>query len=391
MSAMVIRKTKSMKTLTYFSSPRQILMIFLVLGPVLLRAQTTYIRTVVHVLYTNAGENLSDVEVMDIINEANKGYSKQQAEKFTRTPDIFGNDWANTNIQLCLATVDPDGNSTSGITHTSIADPLMPVQNPVDIEHPVWDPTEYLNIYLALVFYEPGFPDFVLGGWASSPTNPQMGATFNYVTIATNSVPFIPELLCHETGHVFGLDHLSDDTHADTPKGQENISPMVGYSTSCSSALQSQNTTNLGADGDHWGGVDAPDMVENFMGLTFCCQFMFTAEQATTMQNYINTHLSSWKMTNCETTNGSAENLRALEQISVFPNPAYDKFIIQMSLEEQSFQLAIIDCFGSIKYQQSGIKNQSEIDISNLASGVYIIQIRSTEGIVMQTTRLIKV
>jgi len=221
--------------------------------------QVTYIRTVVHVLYTSSANDISDITVQNYINEVNKGFSKQLTPSFTRPSSIFDTLWANTNIQLCLATQTPDGMATNGITHDLISYPFGDTQNP---DAPIWDANTYFNVYLTPVYPQPGFPSFVLGGWASTPTSPQMGSTFNYAVVATNSIPLIPQLLTHEIGHVFGLNHLNSDLISDTPSGVENISPATGYSNVCSTSLQNSNTTTLNQDGLHWGGVDPPDMVE---------------------------------------------------------------------------------------------------------------------------------
>ena len=261
--------------------------------------QTTYIKTVVHVLYTNSANNISDATVKNYINEVNKGFAKQLSPTFTRATTIFDTLWANTDIQLCLATLDPNGLPTNGITHTPIASPSMDSDNPTS---PIWNANAYLNIYFSPVYAEPGFPSFVIGGWASTPTNPQPGSTFNYALVASNSIPFIPQLFTHEIGHIFGMEHLNADVIDDTPSGIESVTPAKGYSKTCNSALQSANTTSLAQDGMHWGGVNPPDMVENFMGLSFCCSYMFTNGQKKAMQTYIQNHLSGWMTTVCSST-----------------------------------------------------------------------------------------
>lgn len=341
-------------------------------------SQTTYIRTVVHVMYENISQDLSDAAVLNYINEVNKGYSKQASAKFIRTPDIFGSDWANTNIQLCLATSNPNGGTTNGITHTLINDKFITSQSPGAPDNPVWDPTNYLNIYLVPVYSEPGFPSFVIGGWASTPTEPQMGAAFDYVVVSTNSIPFIPELIAHEVGHYFGLKHVGDDILADTPKGMENILPSSGYSPSCNSGLQSINTTDLSQDGSHWGGVDPPDMVENFMGLSFSCQFMFTTMQKNAMQSYISTHHASKIITNCGSITGINE-LNFANQVQFFPNPNNGIVYIHFDNLNSKIKIKIVDVLGNIVIDFSDVYNDSSIDITKLQNGIYFIKVLGIE------------
>lgn len=336
-------------------------------------SQTTYIRTVVHAMYENVSQDIADAVVLNYINEVNKGYLKQMTAKFTRTPDIFGPDWSNTDIQLCIATTDPNGNPTTGITHTLIADKFMPSQNPSSPANPVWNPTQYLNIYLVPVYPEIGFPSFILGGWASTPTEPQMGASFDYVVVSTNGIIFIPELIAHEVGHYFGLQHVSDDNLADTPRGMENINPFTGYATSCSLGLQNQNSTTLAQDGNHWG-VDPPDMVENFMGLSFCCQFMFTNMQKSLMHSYISTHHSSKIASNCITTTGLNKNIKNMS-ISIAPNPSNGQVIVHYGESHLILNITIQDAIGNTIYEQNKVNSGTAIDLTQYPNGLYFVRL----------------
>lgn len=343
--------------------------------------QTTYIRTVVHVLYTDAASNIADATVLNYIDEVNKGYTKQMAAKFLRSPDIFGADWADTEIRFCLATTDPFGAATNGITHTLISNKFIPMQNPTSPENPVCNPTNYLNIYLVPVYPEPGFPDFILGGWASTPTDPRPGSTFDYVVVATNSIPTIPELIVHESGHYLGLDHVSDDALADTPAGLENISPLPGsgYSTSCTSSLQSQNTSTLAEDGTHWGGIDPPDMVENFMGLSMCCMFMFTNDQSTTMNNYITAHHSGKVMAACGSTSANEIESELSGPFHVAPNPTSGIVSILRKNETEKCTIELKDIYGKTVLTLSLNAYENTLDLSHLPNGIYLMGIAQGE------------
>ena len=69
------------------------------------------IPTVVHVIYANNTQNISDAQVFSQMTVLN--------EDFRRTNADANNTWsqgADTEIQFCLASVDPNGNSTNGIT-----------------------------------------------------------------------------------------------------------------------------------------------------------------------------------------------------------------------------------------------------------------------------------
>jgi hypothetical protein len=338
--------------------------------------QTTYIRTVVHVLYTGSVNDVTDETVSNYIAEVNKGLAKQLTPTFFRSTPIFDTLWANTEIQICLATLDPNVITTNGITHTIISNPMQTSNTPIA---PIWDATTYFNIYLTPVYPEPGFPSFILGGWASTPTNPQPGSIYNYALVATNSISFIPQFLSHEIGHVFGLDHVSQDLINDTPDGMESILPSTGYSTTCSPDLQNANTSTLTQDGMHWGGVDPPNMVENFMGLSFCCSYMFTKGQKSEMQSYIHTYLPNWITTNCEMSSLS-DKPSDLNNISIFPNPATD--VIRFG-GATIISVSILDMAGKqIMMVEQVINN--EILVDKLANGIYQVVISTEMGIQSQ-------
>lgn len=343
------------------------------------KSQTIYIRTVVHVLYTSQANNVSNTTVQNYITSINKAFAKQATPTFQRNTTIFDTIWTNTRIQLCLATTDPNNNPTNGITHTSISSPEIPGSNP---SGPVWSAGNYFNIYLAPVYPEPGFPNFILGGWASKPTNIVPGAQCHYAAVATNATPpTIYETLAHEIGHVFGLDHLSDDNLSDTPLATENITPNTGYHTTCTSTLQNQNTSSLSQDGMHWGGVDPPDMVENFMNLSMCCAYMFTHQQGALMRQYISTHHGGWVIPSCSaTTHLDHYTGSRISQINVFPNPANSKITVQLDPSFINKTIRITTIAGT-EVKTIVIKGtETTIDVDQLSDGMYIIQIDKEQG-----------
>ena len=73
------------------------------------------IPVVVHVLYRNSTENISVAQIqsqLDVLNE-----------DFRRTNPDADNTWsqaADSEIQFCLTTIDPNGNTTTGITRKQV-------------------------------------------------------------------------------------------------------------------------------------------------------------------------------------------------------------------------------------------------------------------------------
>ncbi len=76
------------------------------------------IPVVVHVIYENEQENLSDAVIKSQIDVLNEDFGRTNADT-TETRAVFDTIAGKAKFQFYLATVDPQGNSTNGITRTS--------------------------------------------------------------------------------------------------------------------------------------------------------------------------------------------------------------------------------------------------------------------------------
>lgn len=81
--------------------------------------QTIFIPVVVHVLFNAsvADDNISDAQICSQIDVLNEDYGRRNGDR-GNTPADFQSLSANTRIQFYLATRDPNGNPTNGITRT---------------------------------------------------------------------------------------------------------------------------------------------------------------------------------------------------------------------------------------------------------------------------------
>ena len=70
---------------------------------------------VVHVVYNTASENVSDAIVQTAIAQMNADYQAMNSD-YDNVRAVFAGSRANAMIDFCLASMDPDGNPTSGIT-----------------------------------------------------------------------------------------------------------------------------------------------------------------------------------------------------------------------------------------------------------------------------------
>ncbi|MDG2449384.1 MAG: hypothetical protein P8M34_07090, partial [Saprospiraceae bacterium] len=86
---------------------------------------TIIIPVVIHIVHRNShtnigsGINISNAQIEDQLRILNEDYSKTNPEVSNPPRTIFSNYWGNPDLQFCLATTDPNGNPTTGITRTA--------------------------------------------------------------------------------------------------------------------------------------------------------------------------------------------------------------------------------------------------------------------------------
>lgn len=76
---------------------------------------------------------------------------------------------------------------------------------------------------------------------------------------------------------------------------------------------------------------------------------------------------------------------------SIYPNPANDKLYVRVPVSTgNAFQIRITDAFGRLCFSGSQTSLQNEIDISNLAAGIYLLQAIDEKTQVPVTKKFIK-
>ncbi|OUR98104.1 hypothetical protein A9Q86_13670 [Flavobacteriales bacterium 33_180_T64] len=211
------------------------------------------IPVVVHVLYRNSTENISLAQIqsqLDVLNE-----------DFRRTNPDADNTWsqaADSEIEFCLVTVDPNGNATTGITRKSTTrqdwgandDAKRSSSGGID----PWDTTQYLNMWVVpkMTTVSQGQTINLLG-YAQFPGG--NAATDGVIMIynafgrtGAVSAPFDGgRTTTHEIGHFFNLRHIWGDANcgndfvSDTPTHQTSNGGCPIGQVSCSSTDMPQN------------------------------------------------------------------------------------------------------------------------------------------------------
>lgn len=182
---------------------------------------------VVHILYKDESQNISDAQVQSQINVLNQDFRKLNSNFLTTTPEEFQPFGADVEIEFELADFDPNGNTTNGIVRQSISS-SFDVGDNYYTASTAWDTNQYLNIWVG----ELGGGELGFAWGPSFKDEPFDGVVISYLffgTTGTATFPFnLGRTATHEVGHYFNVAHLwgasndptncvIDDGIADTP------------------------------------------------------------------------------------------------------------------------------------------------------------------------------
>ena len=279
---------------------------------------------VFHVVYNTDGQNLSDEVIQSQLDALNEDFRRLN-ENASNTREIFLPYAGDPEIEFYLAAEDPDGNPTSGITHTYTSRSGFPYIDFADLFTgnitldevkssstggvDAWDTSRYMNVWICNV--EESFLGQVLGfayppidvqdaldsldydtvpDWSSfegALTNQSLqGIVLHYPVVGPNNPQEdddgitgneLGKTLVHETGHYLGLRHIWGDALFDS-----GCSVDDGISDTPNQEAASNFVCNFSQDSctDNF-----PDMVENYMDYSNdACMNMFTNIQIDVMR-----------------------------------------------------------------------------------------------------------
>lgn len=225
------------------------------------------IPVVVHVVYNADVENISEEQIFSQIQILNEDFRRLNNDADDVWPQA-----ADTEFEFCLASRDPDGYYTTGITRTFTDQTSFSFNNAVKFSaqggKDAWPTDSYLNIWVCNLDGLLGYAQFP-GGNAATDGVVCLYSAFGNVGTATS--PFdLGRTATHEVGHWLNLRHIwgdggcpFDDFVADTP-----ISDAANY----------------GCDIGHIS-CTTEDMVQNYMDYSDdACMNLFTQGQTDRMR-----------------------------------------------------------------------------------------------------------
>lgn len=232
------------------------------------------IPVVVHVVYNTAAQNISDAQIMSQINILNADFRKLNAD-VSQTPSVFTSVVADPEIQFCLATVDPNGNATTGIVRKSTTVTSFSTNDNVKYSSTggsnAWPASSYLNLWVCnLGSGLLGYAQFPGGAAATD------GVVCTYTAFGNTGTATAPfnkgRTATHEIGHWLNLRHIWGDATC----GSDLVSDTPTH-----------NAANYGCPTyPHYSTCTGTpvEMTMNYMDYTDdACMYMFTAGQKARM------------------------------------------------------------------------------------------------------------
>jgi hypothetical protein len=348
--------------------------------------QVIKIPVVVHVVWKNDEENISDTQIQSQIDVLNKDFRKLNTD-FKNVPSVFKDVAADCELEFCLARKDTLGRASTGILrYKTTVDNVGSVfpNNKRAVFYTAlggadnWRPTEYLNIWVCRMSSGLGFSTPL----AKAQTMPSEDGimvdyrVFGTIGTALNSVGHKEgRTTTHEIGHYFNLLHVwgstnacdDDDLVSDTPPQAE---PSIGCPNFPTNDICSSNI-----------------MYPNFMDYTNDeCMGLFTLGQKARMMAILNGFRAGLlRGAGCE----PVATQEVDYQWFISPNPASDYVKISFSKGSNHTisHVILTDVLGRVFFVKtvskdtnthaSGLINESglEIPLAEIPNGFYLLVI----------------
>ncbi|MBS1570103.1 MAG: hypothetical protein JST45_11805 [Bacteroidetes bacterium] len=239
---------------------------------------TMTIPVVVHVVWNTAAENVPDLVVTNILDQLNDDYQALNSDYGNVRP-VFAPLRANANIDFCLATLDPNGNATTGIIRQQTSKTWFnPDSETDDMKYPpygssAWNTNKYLNIWICDIS-SGASGGLITAGYAYLPYGGMVGSPIDGLVLDRSYGTGLGDRTAtHEVGHYLGLDH---------PWGDGNCSPGDGISDTPATNSPTYSCTNTSLM-----KCNTLTQYENFMDYSNC-SMMFTNGQAAVMSGVLN-------------------------------------------------------------------------------------------------------
>ena len=225
------------------------------------------IPVVFHVLYNTDAENISEAQIMSQLDILNEDFRRLNADQ----DDVWAQA-ADTQIEFCLASQDPQGNPTDGILRVPTNVTSFGTNDAMKFASQggsdAWPASDYMNFWVCDLGSS-------LLGYAQFPGGPANtdGIVCNYTATGntgTASAPFdLGRTATHEVGHYLNLRHIWGDGGCGASDFVDDTPDSDGPNYGCALGSAACGTT---------------DMVQNYMDYSDdACMNLFTQGQSDRM------------------------------------------------------------------------------------------------------------
>jgi len=230
------------------------------------------IPVVVHVVYNNEAENISDEQIYSQIDVLNEDFQNSIS-----APLMWHEVAGNPEMEFCLATRDKYGNSTCGITRTYTDSTEFYIQTSIKDESTGgisgWPATDYMNLFICDIAGLRGYATFPdaqdsIDGIVIDYLSVGRGEEFTFDSPRFN----LGRTGTHEVGHWLRLSHIWGDGGCDIDDGISDTPSAPGPNFGC-------------AVGSPACRDDSLNMVQNYMDYSDdSCMYLFTLNQVNLMR-----------------------------------------------------------------------------------------------------------
>jgi len=340
-----------------------------------------WLPVVVHVV-TNDPQSVSYAQVVHQIEVLNNDFAKK-SNNILKLREEFRDLAADTEIRFCLASVDPEGNPTNGVTYTTTELDNIALERDMNGRYVVyydqlggktgWDHQRYINIWVA------EYGNSILGYGSLPGTAPypeEIGLVidpsyFGSLGHTAGSSQYTSgHTLTHEMGHFLGLLHIW---------GVER--------NSCTDSDEVEDTPN--ADGAYVGcpsGVrescGVSNMYQNFMDMTDDrCLAAFTHGQSQRMHTTLDLFYPEMAQSvSCQNTIAAFDAWLA-DVVWAFDAESRQYVLYHNDIYSGSLQIDVYSIDGKrlISQEVNSLRSYF-IDLNGVAAGVYLVRLSNDES-----------
>ncbi len=222
---------------------------------------------VFHIVYYDSDDYISDQVIFDQLKQLNDDFNGNNAD-LVGVPAVFKKLVGHPRFNFCLASMDPQGQSSTGIVRVQTDNPtianlrdasgIRPIKSLLSGGSSAWNTEKYINVWI-------GNRDDGIIGDATFPTENEslepQGIVLRYDVVGPNSLNpqyNLGRTLTHEMAHFFNVQHLwgsdascnsDDDDIDDTPEqGEIYVGCETGEFISCRTKDMDTNFLNFRDD-----------------------------------------------------------------------------------------------------------------------------------------------